>query len=121
MIPHYLIVVKKPPLAGTGKVNKRLLSQLRPDDLLSGTPAWKECANGKEDSVSSDIAPLAQPLATIFAELLNKPAEEFSIHDDSFFSGGHSITTSTANPAGSGRPYVGDRHGSRRGIARSAV
>jgi len=96
MIPHYLIAVKELPLAGTGKVNTRLLHQPRPDDLLSGAPTRKESGNSIKNSISSEIAPLAQTIATIFAELLGQPTNEFSIHDDFFFSGGHSIMAAKA-------------------------
>ncbi|KAM4063850.1 AMP-binding enzyme [Hirsutella rhossiliensis] len=104
MIPHYMISVDGLPLAGTGKVNAKLLPAPRPGDLLSGaaSPQHHQQESGHSEDpdskpgaaiVPSDILPLARDIAGIFTEVLGRPC---SVHDDFFFSGGHSILAARA-------------------------
>ncbi|PHH88347.1 hypothetical protein CDD83_7645 [Cordyceps sp. RAO-2017] len=105
MIPHYMVSVDSLPLAGTGKVNVKLLPSPQPSDLLSGAVSAQdglqngdgnsEGADSKpgETKLSSDILPLARDIAAIFSEALGRRC---SVHDDFFFSGGHSILAARA-------------------------
>ncbi|KAK7756790.1 NRPS [Diatrype stigma] len=101
MIPHYVICVDQLPLAGTGKVDTKQLPRPGPGDVFSGTFASRRQRSADDDkgdgSVSKEVLPLAQKIAAIFTEVLNKSEEDrCSVHDDFFFSGGHSIIAAKA-------------------------
>lgn len=103
MIPHYMISVNSLPLAGTGKVNSKLLPSPQPSDLLSRASSPQQHQqehdhpdddNKKPDAaVPEDILPLARDIAAIFTEVLGRCC---SVQDDFFFSGGHSILAARA-------------------------
>lgn len=103
MIPHYMISIDSIPLAGTGKVNSKLLPTPQSSDLLSGAASSQphqehgrpKTHNMKHDvvAVPDDILPLARDIAAIFTEVLGCCC---SIEDDFFFSGGHSILAARA-------------------------